>query len=99
MAVAGQGRTSAMSETPSATAILAPIWRRKWLILLVGVVVAGATYLYYRREPTVFRSETKLYLSGGSEETIAGEKATAGKSLTTIEEAQPQIINSVIVES
>ena len=40
-----------MNETPSATAILAPIWRRKWLILIVGIVVAGGTYLYYKHKP------------------------------------------------
>lgn len=87
-----------MSETASATAILAPIWRRKWLILIVGIVVGGATYLYYKHQPASWQSETKLYLNGGGEE-IAGEKATSGKNITATQQAQPQIINSLIVES
>jgi len=86
-----------MNETPSATAILAPIWRRKWLILIVGIVVAGATYLYYKQKPLTFQSETQLYLSAGSEQT-AGEKGVSGKNLGLTASAQPTIINSIVAE-
>jgi Mrp family chromosome partitioning ATPase/capsular polysaccharide biosynthesis protein len=57
-----------MNETTDATAIFAPIWTRKWLILLVGVLVAAATYLYYRHQPTVYTASTQIYLGGGTEE-------------------------------
>ena len=57
-----------MNETTEPTAIFAPIWRRKWLILLVGILVAAATYLYYKRQPTVYTAGTQIYLGGGSEE-------------------------------
>jgi Mrp family chromosome partitioning ATPase len=57
-----------MNETTEATAIFAPIWRRKWLILLVGILVAAATYLYYRHQPTVYTASTQIYLGGGTEE-------------------------------
>jgi polysaccharide biosynthesis transport protein len=57
-----------MNETTDATAIFAPIWTRKWLILLVGVVVAVATYAYYKRQPTVYTASTQIYLGGGTEE-------------------------------
>ncbi len=86
-----------MNETPSATAILAPIWRRKWLILIVGIVVAVGTYLYYKRQPLTFQSETQLYLSAGSEQQ-AGEKGAGGKSAGLTASAQPTIINSVVTE-
>ena len=86
-----------MNETPSATAILAPIWRRKWLILIVGIVVAGGTYLYYKHKPLTFQSETQLYLSAGNEEQ-AGEKGVGGKGASLTASAQPTIINSVVTE-
>ncbi len=57
-----------MNETTEATAIFAPIWRRKWLILLVGILVAAATYLYYKHQPTVYTASTQIYLGGGTEE-------------------------------
>ncbi len=57
-----------MNETTEPTAIFAPIWRRKWLILLVGIAVAAATYLYYKHQPTVYTASTQIYLGGGSEE-------------------------------
>ncbi len=85
-----------MNETPSATAILAPIWRRKWLILIVGIVVAGGTYLYYKRKPLTFQSETQLYLSAGNE--YVGEKGVAGKGASQTASAQPTIINSIVTE-
>ncbi len=57
-----------MNETTDATASFAPIWRRKWLILLVGLVVAAATYVYYKHQPAVYSASTQIYLGGGSEE-------------------------------
>ncbi|HEV3322982.1 MAG TPA: Wzz/FepE/Etk N-terminal domain-containing protein [Solirubrobacteraceae bacterium] len=57
-----------MNETTEATPIFAPIWRRKWLILLVGILVAAATYLYYKHQPTVYTASTQIYLGGGTEE-------------------------------
>ncbi|MGH2854831.1 MAG: Wzz/FepE/Etk N-terminal domain-containing protein [Solirubrobacteraceae bacterium] len=57
-----------MNETPDAAAILAPLWKRKWLILMVGVVVAAATYAYYKRQPALYSASTQLYLGSGSEE-------------------------------
>jgi Mrp family chromosome partitioning ATPase len=87
-----------MNETPSANAVLAPIWRRKWLILLVALVVAGATYEYYKHQPATWQSETKLYLGGGSEEGAGGEKAST-KVLASTQASQPEIINSVILET
>jgi Mrp family chromosome partitioning ATPase/capsular polysaccharide biosynthesis protein len=56
-----------MNETTDATAIFAPLWRRKWLILIVGILVAAATYAYYRRQPSVYTVSTQVYLGGGSE--------------------------------
>lgn len=85
-----------MNETPSATAIIAPIWRRKWLILLVGIVVSGAAYLYYKHERPVYRAETRLLLGAGREELPAGEKGTSGKAAAATQAAQPEIINSVV---
>jgi Mrp family chromosome partitioning ATPase/capsular polysaccharide biosynthesis protein len=97
MAVRAQKWTPLMNDTPSATAILAPIWRRKWLVLIVGIVVAGGTYLYYKHKPATFQSETQLYLNAGSEQQT-GEKVFTGKNAAATLSAQPDIINSVVLE-
>jgi Mrp family chromosome partitioning ATPase len=57
-----------MSDTTDAAAIFAPLWKRKWLILAVAIVVAGATYLHYKHQPTVFSATTELNLASGAEE-------------------------------
>jgi polysaccharide biosynthesis transport protein len=86
-----------MNETPDATAIFAPIWRRKWLILAVGILVAVGSYFYYKRERPVYQATTQVYLGAGSEEAVAGEKGTAkGHGLVATNEAT--VINSIIVE-
>src|ERR1700691_1942210 len=56
-----------MNDTTDATAIFAPLWRRKWLILIVGVLVAAATYVYYKHEQPTYGASTQIYLGGGSE--------------------------------
>jgi Mrp family chromosome partitioning ATPase len=87
-----------MNETPSATAIFAPIWRRKWLILIVGLLVAGGSYLYYKRKPAEFQLTTQLYLAAGSEEQL-GEKGVSAKSTVLAASVQSDIINSIVVEA
>ncbi len=56
-----------MNGTTDASAIFAPIWRRKWLILIIGAVVAAATYLHYKSKPTSFEVKTQLNLGAAAE--------------------------------
>jgi polysaccharide biosynthesis transport protein len=85
-----------MNDTTDATAIFAPIWRRKWLILAVGVVVAAASYAYYKRAQHVYQATTQVYLGAASEEQLPGEKATRSQAATIA--SQATIINSIVVE-
>src|ERR1700722_9691266 len=87
-----------MNEHTDATSIFAPLWRRKWLILAVGVIVAAASYLYYKRERPEFQAATQIYLGAGSEEQAAGEKANS-KTQGSVITNQAAIINSIVVES
>jgi Mrp family chromosome partitioning ATPase len=86
-----------MNETTDAIAIFAPLWRRKWLILLVGIVVGAGSYLYYRHAQREFQATTQIYLGASAEEQAPGEK-TNGKSPANNVANQAQIINSIIVE-
>lgn len=86
-----------MNETTDASSILAPLWRRKWLILGVAILVAGATYVYYKRKPTLFSVTTQLYMGSAAEEVIV-EKGQ-GKIRNASATDQAAIINSIVVES
>ena len=57
-----------MNETPEATAIFAPIWKRKWLILIVAILAGAGSYFYYRRDPSIYSASTQLYLGNGAED-------------------------------
>jgi succinoglycan biosynthesis transport protein ExoP len=86
-----------MNETTDAISIFAPLWRRKWLILAVGIVVAAASYFYYKRERPVYQSVTQVYLGAGAEEQAPSEKASA-KNQGTLVSNQVAIINSIVIE-
>jgi polysaccharide biosynthesis transport protein len=88
-----------MNETTDATAIFAPIWRRKWLILIVAVLVAGGSYFYYKRQPTLFQATTELYLGAGAEEQFSERGAVSSKSSAINASTQPALINDVVVET
>ncbi|HWX96132.1 MAG TPA: Wzz/FepE/Etk N-terminal domain-containing protein [Solirubrobacteraceae bacterium] len=87
-----------MNQTTESTAIFAPLWKRKWLILLVGLVVGAGTYLYYKRQPPIYQVSTQLYLGAGSEE--AGLlNGGAAKALQANGSNATALINSVVVEA
>ncbi len=86
-----------MNQTPDATAVFAPLWARKWLILAIALVVAGATYAYYKNKPTVYQVATQLYLGGKSEEQgLLGERGSGGKSTANLGN-QAALINSALI--
>jgi len=89
-----------MHETTDATAMFAPIWRRKWLILAVAILAAAGSYFYYKRQPSRYSATTQIYLGNGAEEQAqinvsgnGGKKANAPNPST-----QGALINSSIIQ-
>ena len=77
-----------MNEAIDATTAFAPIWRLKWLILAVGLVVAVATYAYYKTEATVFSSTAQLFVGGAEEGGVVNgllptKRAVSGRAIET----------------
>jgi Mrp family chromosome partitioning ATPase/capsular polysaccharide biosynthesis protein len=91
----GHGRIL-MNETTDATAIFAPLWRRKWLILAVAIVVGAASYFYYKGQRATFGANTQLYLGVSNEELAPGERANAKPGVTISD--QSAVINTIVVE-
>jgi Mrp family chromosome partitioning ATPase len=90
-----------MNETTDASALFAPIWRRKWLILAVAILVAGGTYLYYRHKSASYEATTQVYLGAGAEEQItsSGVPSVGGRKSGLEPSAQATLINSPIIKS
>lgn len=89
-----------MDDTTDATAIFAPLWKRKWLILIVGVLVAAATYVYYKHQQPVYGASTEIYLGGGSEvQALISDTATNTAESDRSIADQVQLINSSLVGS
>jgi Mrp family chromosome partitioning ATPase/capsular polysaccharide biosynthesis protein len=90
--------SAAMNQTTDATTIFAPLWRRKWIILAVAILVAGASYAYYRRQRPTYQSVTQVYLGAAAEEAAPGEKvSTKGQGANILDQAA--VINSIVVET
>lgn len=85
-----------MNETSTdAPSIFAPLWKRKWMILAVAILVAAGTYLYEKSKPSVYQASTRLYLGGAGEQQAAtgvsqGKTTLSGRALTD----QVELINS-----
>ncbi len=89
--------STSMNQTADANAIFAPIWRRKWLILAVGVVVAAGSYFYYKHQRPTYQASTQVFLGAGAEEQAPTERAASknrGSALTD----QAAVINTIVVE-
>jgi Mrp family chromosome partitioning ATPase/capsular polysaccharide biosynthesis protein len=89
-----------MNETTDATAMFAPVWRRKWLILIIGVLVSVGSYAHYKKAPSKFAVKTQLYL-GAAAEGQALLNNTLGKTTlnATAIANQAALINSSIGET
>ncbi len=85
-----------MNETTDATAIFAPIWRRKWLILTVGIVVAAASYLYYKHQRHTYQASTQVFLGAAAEEQAPSEKSSKARGSALSDQAA--VINTIVVE-
>lgn len=102
MAGSGPGRIlKPMNETTDATAVFAPLWRRKWLILATAIAVAAGSYFYYRREPALYSATTQIYLGAGAEEQAqlgTGTGGSGGKKSALSSTTQTALINSGIIK-
>jgi Mrp family chromosome partitioning ATPase len=88
---------------PVEPSIFAPLWRRKWLILLVAVLVAAGTYIYYKREAHVYGAKTELYFGVEEQAQLSGsrpvnKKATSAASSTAVALINSNIIKEVVKE-
>ena len=87
-----------MNDTTDATAIFAPLWKRKWLILIVGVAVGVATYLYYDQQQPEYGSGSAIYLGNGSEvQSLLGGTQSSGTESDRSITNQVVLINSSVV--
>jgi succinoglycan biosynthesis transport protein ExoP len=82
-----------MNETTDATPFFAPLWRHKWLILAVGIVVAAGSYFYYKRQRPLYRTATQIYL--GEEQAASSGSKTPSAAVS----GQVAIINEIVVEN
>jgi Mrp family chromosome partitioning ATPase/capsular polysaccharide biosynthesis protein len=89
-----------MNGTTDASAIFAPIWRRKWLILAVGILVSVGAYYHYKKSPTKFAVKTQLYLGATSESQALGNNTLGKSNLSATALAnQAALINSAVAET
>ncbi|HEY2435616.1 MAG TPA: Wzz/FepE/Etk N-terminal domain-containing protein, partial [Solirubrobacteraceae bacterium] len=91
--------TRLMNNSGNDTAsIFTPLWKRKWLILAVAVLVAAGTYAYYKHQKVSYKATTQLFLGGGSEAAPAGGAAPTKTTLTGRALAdQVGLINSSVI--
>jgi succinoglycan biosynthesis transport protein ExoP len=72
-----------MDQTPSLQGkqdlrdYLAPIWRHKWIVIALALVVTAGTYVYYNHKPRTYAASTDVYLkTTGADTLITGSTQT-----------------------
>ena len=61
--------------------LLAPLWARKWLILVVACLAAAGAYTYYNGQPRVYRAGTTLFFGQESVgDLLSGSPGAVGVS-------------------
>jgi Mrp family chromosome partitioning ATPase/capsular polysaccharide biosynthesis protein len=80
-----------------ATSTFAPLWRRKWLILVVGILVGVGAYYYYKHKAPTYLSSTEVYLGSGAEEQSLLGGSSPKKKGGLEPASQAAIINSPII--
>lgn len=90
-----------MNETSDLATLLAPLWRRKWLVLGVAAVVAVGTYLYYHRQVHVYSASTQLDLGNGLEtqQLAGGSQNRTTLNSRALGDAAALIGSSVVTEA
>jgi Mrp family chromosome partitioning ATPase/capsular polysaccharide biosynthesis protein len=70
--------------TQSLQDYLAPVWRHKWVVLILAIVVSGGAYLYYSHKPPLYAAATDVYLKTSGAETLVttnGQPATTDREI------------------
>jgi capsular polysaccharide biosynthesis protein len=86
-----------MNKTTDASAIFAPLWRRKWLILAAGILVAVGAYEGYKHKPTLFVAQTEINLNPGAEASTGGGGKKSKVNATSLDD-EITIIQATVVE-
>ena len=86
-----------MNETTAdATNIFAPIWRRKWLILGVSLLVGVGSYLYFKRQHPTFQNKTQVFMGASAEEQVLAGRTSRGKNNAL--SGQAAVVTAIVVE-
>lgn len=90
-----------MNDTPDFATLLAPLWKRKWLIFAVAAIVAAGTYYYYHRQTKVYSATTQLDLGAGMEarQLANGAQSRATLNSRSLADAAALIESSSVTES
>lgn len=87
-----------LNDAADAKAIFAPLWKRKWLILVVGLLAGALTYVYYKQQDPVYGASTGVYLGSGPEvQELLSESAVSATGNDRSIANQVLLINSSVV--
>jgi Mrp family chromosome partitioning ATPase/capsular polysaccharide biosynthesis protein len=79
-------QASAQGDTLDLRAYLRPIWRWKWLVLLIAVLAAGGTYALTSREPKTYQTSTLVYVQNADPASSLGGQSSGPPSAQQLQD-------------
>lgn len=78
---------------------LRPIWRYRWMVLLVTLVAAAGAYVHYDRQPERYETAAQLYVGQSSIDQLMGTAVSSGSERMLANQARlvttPQVADEV----
>lgn len=65
-----------------------PMWRFKWLVAIVVIAAAGATYWYYERQPKTYETSTEVYVGASDLTSVLGGQQAPQSDRTLANQAR-----------
>lgn len=86
----------AQTESSDLQALLLPLWRHRWLVLVIVVTSTVGTYVASKQQSPRFRSSTEIFVANSQIESIVGGAPAGGTDRSTLDQAKLMVSEPVL---
>lgn len=85
------------AEQSDLQALVLPLWRHRWLLVVIVVISTVGTYVMSRQQSPRFRSSTEIFVANSQIESIVGGAPADGTDRSTLDQAKLMLSEPVLM--